>query len=84
MLIKTKYSQFYLPLLLGLSALLLVARGMGALPFVMADEYHYSFLSRLVPMRHTDDPVFLYLSVFHASFSDCLCNNLIMYLLRNH
>ena len=64
---KVDFPRLYLPLLIALSSLLLLARGMGPLPFVMADEYHYSFLSRLVPMEHTDDPVFLYLSVFQIT-----------------
>ncbi len=51
---------------------LLIFRSVGLYPFIMADEYHYSFLSRLIPIEHTYDPIYLYLKVYRLTN---LCND---------
>lgn len=45
----------------------LVLRGQGVLPSIMADEWHYSLLSRLLPFSKSDDPGFAYLGLYGAT-----------------
>lgn len=42
----------------------LVVRGQGVLPSVMADEWHYSLLARLLPFSQSDDLGFAYLGFY--------------------
>lgn len=46
---------------------MMAARGQGVLPSVMADEWHYSLLSRLMPLAKSDDPGFVYLSLMNLT-----------------
>lgn len=53
--------------IIALLTLLLLLRNAGPLPTVMGDEWHYSALSRLINLRSSPDPDYLYLALFRAA-----------------
>lgn len=50
-------------------ALLLIFRNAGLYPMIMGDEWTYSSLTRLVPLREATLPSYLYFMLFRASSS---------------
>lgn len=56
-----------LAVLLLMAFSVFVARWQGVLPAIMADEWHYSLLSRLLPFSQSDDPGFAYLGLYEVT-----------------
>lgn len=50
--------------LLFITFCFVMVRGFGVLPSVMADEWHYSLMSRLLPFSQSDDPGYVYLGLY--------------------
>ena len=52
---------------IALFTLFLLLRNAGPLPTVMGDEWHYSAFSRLINLRSSPDPDYLYLALFRVA-----------------
>lgn len=63
-LLKDNIAPYASLFLLFIGFVFLFARGLGVLPSIMADEWHYSLLSRLQAHKQADDPVYVFLGLY--------------------